>query len=175
VWRARCNHRKRSEKLAHPDLLDVLEARVVKRQIDEIDGKILFELTEDARSSHAEIAHKVNLSRNAVRQRIERLERDKVIAGYTIRRGQALASSRIAAIIFVYRHDRMRGADVLSTLKRIPEIESCDVMSGEFDLVLRVEATEPDRIRQIWQQIAALDGVRDTVTSFVLSSVIAPN
>lgn len=142
------------------------------RRVDEIDEKILQELARDARISHAEISQRVNLSRNAVRQRIERLERDNEIAGYTIRRGNGNAASRIAAIIFVYRQDRMRGADVLVALKRIPEIMSCDVMSGDFDLVLRVEATDPDRIRQVWEEIAGLEGVRDTVTSFVLSSVI---
>lgn len=118
----------------------------MKRQIDETDVKILHELASDARITHAELAQRVNLSRNAVRQRIERLERDKEIAGYTIRRGGSSSASQIAAIIFVYRHDRMRGADVLLALKKVPEIRSCDVMSGEFDLVLRVEANGPDRI-----------------------------
>lgn len=145
----------------------------MKRHIDDIDARILRELTADARASHAEIAKKVNLSRNAVRQRIERLERDGEIAGYTIRRGGSSPGSRIAAMIFVYRHDRMRGAEVLVALKKMPEIKSCDIMSGDFDLVLRVEAGEPDRIRQIWQEIAALNGVRDTVTAFVLSPVIS--
>lgn len=144
----------------------------MRRQIDETDVKILHELASDARITHAQLAQRVNLSRNAVRQRIERLERDREITGYTIRRGGSASASQIAAIIFVYRHDRMRGADVLLALKKVPEIRSCDVMSGEFDLVLRVEASGPDRIQQIWQEIAALEGVRDTVTAFVLSSVI---
>ena len=145
----------------------------MKRQIDDIDEKILHELTLDARISHAEIAQKVNLSRNAVRQRIERLERDREIAGYTIHRGGASVGSRMAAMMFVYRRDRMRGADVLLSLQKIPEVTSCDIMSGEFDLVLRVEAGTPDRIRQIWQEIASLEGVRDTITAFVLSPVIS--
>lgn len=43
-------------------------------------------------------------------------------------------------------------------------------MSGEFDIVLRVEAASADRIRSIWQEISAMQGVRDTLTSFALSS-----
>jgi Lrp/AsnC family transcriptional regulator, leucine-responsive regulatory protein len=61
---------------------------------------------------------------------------------------------------------------VIDALRRIPEIVRCDVMSGEFDLVLRIEADETDRIRRIWEEIAAMDGVRDTLTAFVLSSLI---
>ncbi|CAN7295723.1 Lrp/AsnC family transcriptional regulator [Pararhizobium sp. LjRoot255] len=145
----------------------------MKRILDRADERILAELTSNARIAHAELAAKINLSRNAIRQRIDRLERDGLIQGYTIIAGDGRpATSTIAAMMFVYRHDRMRGGDVIHALRRIREVVSCDVMSGEFDLVLRVEASEADRIRQVWQEISALPGVRDMVTAFVLSSMI---
>lgn len=145
----------------------------MKRILDRADERILAELTRNARIAHAELATKVNLSRNAVRQRIDRLERDGLIQGYTIVAGDGRSpASTIAAMMFVYRQDRMRGGDVIHALRRIPEVVSCDVMSGEFDLVVRVEATEADRIRQVWQEISALPGVRDTLTAFALSSMI---
>ncbi|MGE0653174.1 MAG: Lrp/AsnC ligand binding domain-containing protein, partial [Alphaproteobacteria bacterium] len=75
-------------------------------------------------------------------------------------------------MIFIYRHDRMRGAEVIEAVRRIQEVVACDVLSGEFDLVVRVEAPDADRIRSIWQEIAAIPGVRDMVTTFVLSSLI---
>ncbi|MEK1931123.1 MAG: Lrp/AsnC family transcriptional regulator [Pararhizobium sp.] len=145
----------------------------MKRILDRADERILAELTRNARIAHAELAAKVNLSRNAIRQRIDRLERDGLIQGYTIIAGDGRpAASTIAAMMFVYRHDRMRGGDVIHALRRIREVVSCDVMSGEFDLVVRVEASEADRIRQVWQEISALPGVRDTLTAFALSSMI---
>lgn len=145
----------------------------MKRILDRADERILAELTRNARIAHAELAAKVNLSRNAIRQRIDRLERDGLIQGYTIIAGEGRpAASTIAAMMFVYRHDRMRGGDVIHALRRIREVVSCDVMSGEFDLVVRVEASEADRIRQVWQEISALPGVRDTLTAFALSSMI---
>lgn len=145
----------------------------MKRILDRADERILAELTKNARIAHAELAAKVSLSRNAIRQRIDRLERDGLIQGYTIVAGDGRpAASTIAAMMFVYRHDRMRGGDVIHALRRIREVVSCDVMSGEFDLVVRVEATEADRIRQVWQEISALPGVRDTLTAFALSSMI---
>ena len=61
---------------------------------------------------------------------------------------------------------------VIHALKRVPEVVSCDLMSGEFDLVVRVEASATDRIREIWRDVTALPGVRDTLTAFALSSVI---
>jgi DNA-binding Lrp family transcriptional regulator len=145
----------------------------MKRVLDPLDERIIAELTLNARAAHAELAAKVNLSRNAVRQRIERLERDGAIQGYTLRvGGEREDTSQINAVIFVYRHDRMRGADVLQALQHIPEVIHCEVMSGEFDLMVRVGAASPARVHCVWKEIAAMAGVENTVTSFVLSAVI---
>lgn len=143
------------------------------KNLDRIDEMLLAELKENARASHAELSSKVNLSRNAVRVRIERLEREGIIKGYTILVGDGDANKNVTtALMFVYRHDRMRGGDVLHALRRIPEVVACDVMTGDFDLLVRVESAEADRIRQIWQQISEMPGVRDTLTAFALSTVI---
>ena len=51
-------------------------------------------------------------------------------------------------MMIVYQHDRMRGGNVIRALRRICEVVSSDVMIGEFDLAVRVEASEADRIRR---------------------------
>ncbi|MGV4797026.1 winged helix-turn-helix transcriptional regulator [Rhizobium sp. F40D2] len=145
----------------------------MKYLLDRTDEQILIELKANARISHADLSAKVNLSRNAVRVRIERLEREGFIKGYTILTGDGGNSQNVTtALIFVYRHDRMRGGEVIHALRKIPEVVACDVMTGDFDLLVRVESPEADRIRQIWQLIAEMPGVRDTLTAFALSSVI---
>jgi Lrp/AsnC family leucine-responsive transcriptional regulator len=143
------------------------------KPIDRIDEEIIAELTRNGRMSHAEIGLRVSLSRNAVRQRIERLERHGYIQGYTIVRGRPMPhGGLVSAILHVYRQDRMRGVEVLGALRAIPEVVSCDVLSGDFDLLVRVEARSIERVREIWEDIAGLPGVRDTVTALTLSTVI---
>ena len=115
----------------------------MKRILDPLDERILAELTANARIAHIELGAKINLSRNAVRQRIERLERDGAIQGYTVLLGES----------------------------RRPEVVQCEVLSGEFDLMLRVNAATPERVHLVWKEIAAMSGVENTVTSFVLSAV----
>lgn len=140
---------------------------------DQIDEEIIAELTRNGRISHAELGQKISLSRNAVRQRIDRLERHGYIQGYTIVRGRPTPQGGVvAAILHVYRQDRMRGVEVLGALRLIPEVVSCDVLSGDFDLLVRVEARSIERVREIWEDIAGLPGVRDTVTALTLSTVI---
>ncbi|MCQ9132281.1 MULTISPECIES: AsnC family transcriptional regulator [Streptomyces] len=142
--------------------------------MDAIDERIITELTRNARISHAELGRRVRLSRNAVRQRVERLERQGHIGGYTIvRPPSGRDRETVAAHVLVYREDRMRGADVLAALKRIPEVVSCDVLSGQFDLLVSVEADSLERVRGIWEQMAQMPGVRDTVTALTLSRVVS--
>ena len=140
--------------------------------MDTIDEKIVSALTHNARVSYAELASKVLLSRNAVRQRIERLERQGHIAGYTIVRAGDDTGDVVSALVLVYRQDRMRGGDVLAALKRIPEVVICEILSGDFDIMVRLEAPSLERVRGIWEEIAQMPGVRDTVTAHSLSSVV---
>ena len=51
--------------------------------MDRVDGMIVALLREDARRSYMDIGHHVHLSAPAVKRRVDRLERDRVILGYT--------------------------------------------------------------------------------------------
>src|SRR3546814_16321462 len=97
----------------------------MRRPLDNTDRRILAELGRNARIPHAELATRVHLSRNAVRQRIDRLERDGVIRGYTTITPPASETRPLAGMMFIYRPDRMRGADVIETVSSIPEVVAC--------------------------------------------------
>ena len=64
------------------------------------------------------------------------------------------------------------GGEVLAALKRIPEVVICEILSGDFDIVAGLEAASLERVRGIWEDIAQMPGVRDTVTALTLSSVV---
>jgi len=145
---------------------------VSEYDLDNIDQKIVQALVKNARLPMADLARKVNLSRNAVRHRVEKLERAHVITGYKAVLGLGRpADSGFIAVIRVYRQDRMRGADVIKMISEFPEVKSCYVMSGEDDLMLKVQASSNDRIHEIWQAISEHPGVLNTTTSFVMSSL----
>jgi DNA-binding Lrp family transcriptional regulator len=138
---------------------------------DEIDDQILAELASNARVPMVTLSERVRLSRNAVRQRIERMERAGIIQGYTLVRGRP-QDDRVSAVLFVYRADRLRGTEVLTQLAKIPEVVQCDILTGEFDLLVRLEAQNVERVQDIWESVCRIPGVLNTVTSFSLSTVI---
>jgi DNA-binding Lrp family transcriptional regulator len=143
------------------------------RHLDEIDEQLLAELTNNARVSLVTLGNRVHLSRNAVRQRVERMERDGIIGGYTLTPGKNSKGGRpIRANVFVYRLDRMRGELVLSAIRAIPEVVRCDILSGDFDLLLAVETETVERMQAVWEQIAALPDVANTVTSLTLATPV---
>jgi DNA-binding Lrp family transcriptional regulator len=144
----------------------------MRHALDEIDARILEELRINARISHAKLGEIVRLSRNATRQRIERLERDGHICGYTIRESVTGGSNGVRATMLVYRENRMRDNDVIAALERIPEVTQCDVVAGELDLIVYLEAETQERIREVWRKLASLPGVRDITTAMALRTVI---
>jgi len=139
--------------------------------LDEVDRQILTQLADDARTPLVALAARVHLSRNAVKQRIERMERQGTIAGYTVVRGRSV-SKGVVAIVMVYRVDRMRGGSVIAEISQIPEVRTCDILSGDFDLLVTLEADSMDRVGEVWEFIAALPGVANTVTSVSLTRVV---
>jgi DNA-binding Lrp family transcriptional regulator len=139
--------------------------------LDRIDRELVALLTADARMPLVALAAQVHLSRNAVKQRIDRMERQGMIAGYTLVPGAAAAPAA-TAFLLVYRSDRMRGAGVIAEIAGIPEVRRCDVLSGDFDLLIMLEAESMDRIGAVWEHIAALPGVADTVTAVSLARVV---
>ena len=140
--------------------------------LDDVDKKIIQALTDNARIPVSDLARLVNLSRNAVTHRIQRLEKSNIIKGYQVILGDGLpARDAVVAIMMVYRKDRMRNKEVIKYVEKVSEIVSCYIMSGDYDVILNVQARSHERIHQIWQDISALSSVDDTRTTFVLSSV----
>lgn len=55
-----------------------------KHKFDKTDLEILRKLTEDAKISYVDLSHDLKLTANAIKKRIQNLEKDKIILGYSI-------------------------------------------------------------------------------------------
>ncbi|NWK78794.1 Lrp/AsnC family transcriptional regulator [Aquitalea sp. LB_tupeE] len=142
-------------------------------EIDPIDKSILNELVNDARISLSNLSRKIGISRQAVKQRIDRLEQNKIITGYTAKLSALDNKRMVDSIFLVYRKDRMRGADVTSAISKIAEVTNCVVLSGDVDLMVQVRADSHARINEIWSFISSIAGVQNITTCFVLSTVVS--
>ena len=139
--------------------------------LDPIDRMLLNLLRENARTSTAELARKLHLSRTTVQSRIERLERNHVVAGYTIQVPDEVEASLVRTFVLITLAPKRSGT-IEAALRRIPEVRTLHSVSGPFDLLAIVAAESIGDLDTVIDRIGLLDGVERTTSAIVLSTRI---
>ena len=138
-------------------------------RITSADQQLLSLLRENARASTAEIARRLRLSRTTVQSRIDRLEREGVIAGYTVRVGEAAEHGHIRAYISVTVMPRQMPS-VVKALRAVPEVRALHSVSGPSDLMAVGVVPTVEAMDELTDRIGIVDGVERTTSSIVLST-----
>ncbi len=139
--------------------------------MDDMDRTILGLLSADARMSVATLARRLKVARSTVQARLERLETSGVIAGYTLKLGEAARAARIRATILLTIEPRSQ-AGILTRLKSVPEVEVAHTTSGRFDLCLQVAAASTATLDEILDRIGQMSGVKSSESLIHLSTRI---
>jgi DNA-binding Lrp family transcriptional regulator len=141
-----------------------------RRIDDEKDAELLALLRTDARLPATTLANRLGVSRSAVQQRLARLERDGIIVGYTAVLGEKAAPHGMLqahVLIEVGARDLPR---LVSSLKARHEVRRCYTASGQYDLLVMLEAASTQQLDLVLDWIGEIPGVRRTVTSLLLST-----
>ncbi len=134
-----------------------------------MDRNIIGLLSADARMSVATLARRMKVARSTVQARLERLETTGVIAGYTLKLGEAARQGRLRASVLLTIEPRAQAA-IITRLKAIGEIEKVFTTSGRYDLLLQVAAPSTQVLDQVLDQIGALTGVVSSESLIHLST-----
>jgi DNA-binding Lrp family transcriptional regulator len=139
--------------------------------MDEQDRNIVALLAADGRMSLSTLARRLKLARSTVQTRLERLETTGMIAGYTVKLGEAAREGRLRATVLVSIDPRAQ-AGILIRMKAIPEIERAYTTSGHWDLLLQVAAPNTRSLDDVLDQIGAMTGVKSSESMIHLSTRI---
>jgi DNA-binding Lrp family transcriptional regulator len=139
--------------------------------LDKTDHALLALLRENARASTAELARRLALSRTTVQSRLERLERQRVVAGYTIVVPDELEAALVRAHVLITVAPRQSAA-IEAALRKIAEVRVLHSVSGPFDLIAIVAAQSIGELDALIDRIGALEGVERTTSAIVLSTRI---
>ncbi len=139
--------------------------------MDEIDTSLIALLRQNARLPVASLAQSLGLARSTVQSRLERLERQGVIRGYTVRLGQAAEATTIRATALLQIEPRTLPA-VLTRLKAVEEIATVHTTSGRFDLIVTLVAPSTQALDRALDAIGAAPGVRSSESLVHLSTRI---
>lgn len=105
-------------------------------KLDKIDSRLLWELDRNARATLSHLAKKVRLSKEAVRNRVARLEREKIISKYYCIIDVSKLGRYVTKAFVRFQNTGERDEDaVVEWLVRhssVVYVERCD---GAFDLV----------------------------------------
>jgi DNA-binding Lrp family transcriptional regulator len=138
-------------------------------KISATDELLLSLLRENARASTAQIARRLNLSRTTVQSRIERLEQEGIISGYTVRVREDFERGYIRAHIMITVHPKQM-TSVVAALRAMPELRVLHSVSGAYDLIAIGVVPSVDAMDQLTDRIGAIEGVERTTSSIVLST-----
>lgn len=141
---------------------------MAEARLDDLDRRLLEELSLDARLTQVALAARVGLSRSAVQERLKRLERAGVIQGYTLRLGQAPPAGLRAYLLV--KDSGPDHARALRALEGVPEVRVADSVAGEIGLVLQVEAASVDDLNRLRDEVGRLPGVASTQTLLVMKA-----
>lgn len=141
-----------------------------KIKIDKIDSKIICLLQKDGRMPNTEIAKHVGITEATVRNRLQRLTKNKVIKivaiGNPFMLGFEIAGN-IKIDIQLDKADR-----IIEKLKELDEIWYIALLSGNSDLDVEFHVRSFQHLRELlYGKINKIEGVIRTQTSFLLERI----
>ncbi len=147
-----------------------------KSELDSIDRRMLEALQGDGRLSVVDLAARVGLSPSPCLRRLKRLEREGFVEGYraALHRERIGLGLTIFVGIKVDGHRDENAAALEAAVRRMPEVVSCHLVSGEADFLLEVVVPDLKRYEQLLMgTLLKLPMVKDIRSSFAMRTVKA--
>ena len=135
---------------------------------DDINCRVLEELQRDARLSLAELGRRVGLSAPAVAERLSRLERQGVIAGYRAEVDPAAVGFPLTAVVRVRPAPRQL-PKVAEVARATPEVVECHRITGEDCFFLKAHVRSVAHLEEVIDRFTPYG---QTTTSIVQSSPV---
>ena len=134
---------------------------------DGIDHKILDELIQNSRESFRNIAHRIGVSTVTVMKHVKKLEKEKIIKGYSTQVDYEKLGYDIDVIVNVkIAHGRF--AEVHESLKNNPNILAIYDVTGDFDALIIAEFKKRRILDAFLKKLQTLQNVERTNTVVIL-------
>ena len=141
--------------------------------MDATDETIVALMRENARRSFQDIGNHVHLSAPAVKRRVDRLEREGVLLGYTAIVDPEAFGWHAEAFVDLYCDGGMPADAIKRAVEGEPGVVSAHTVAGEASALLHVMAHDTKALELALERIRATPGVTRTVTEVVLSTLFA--
>lgn len=131
------------------------------------EQELLQLLREDARKSVTDLAKELGVSRPTLQNMMKKLE-EVAISRYTVELKPTFANAPIRAYVLLNREPR-KSNEILDVIMQFPTVRYVCTITGEFDVIVELEAGQYEDLEAILHGIELIDGVVRTQTYMVLS------
>ncbi len=139
-------------------------------EFDEVDDRIVWELTRNARLSNKDLADRIGLAPSTCLMRVRSLEQRNVLHSYHAHPNWAALGLAVEAIVAVRLRAQARG-DIDTYAKRVitlPNVLDVFFLGGADDFLIHVACTTTSQLRDFVAQELSMDtSVASTQTNIV--------
>ena len=134
------------------------------QRFDDLDMKILSELTKDASISIPQLSKKLNINSSVLYSRIKRLTKRELIRKFTVVINESQLGINIKATVGINRDPKLK-EPIHNELIKIPEIRSLIEVTGRFDIILSVNTSTLEELHKVViERIGKIEGIQATET-----------
>jgi Lrp/AsnC family leucine-responsive transcriptional regulator len=144
------------------------------RQLDQYDRSILDVLSVEGRLPVTELANRVGLSKTPCQSRLKRLLEEGYIKGFRAELNAQMLGLEHIAFAEVKLKDTTEQAlnNFNAAVAKIPEVEQCHMIAGQFDYLIKVRTTDIQAYRRVLgEKISTLPHVMSTSTYVSMQAV----
>ncbi len=143
-------------------------------ELDKFDKAIIRELQKNSRISVTELAAIVGLSKTPCKIRMDRLEKQGYILGYSILVDRAkLGESYVAFVQVTLSDTKTKALEAFNkAVRQIPEVEQCHMIAASFDYLLKVRTSNMVSYRKfLGETLSDLPFVMQSSTFVVMEEI----
>lgn len=138
------------------------------KSLDEVDRKILKLLSENGRLSNAELGRLLNLTRAAVRERINQLTSHGIIDRFTIV-VNPLKAGKMVSMYFNIDVEWSKIDAIAGQLFADQEITNVYQMSGRPHLHVHALFDDPEQGNRYIRKLQSIDGIQSVASEFLIT------
>ncbi|MFQ4148334.1 Lrp/AsnC family transcriptional regulator [Arthrobacter sp. LAPM80] len=139
--------------------------------LDDVDRRIIAELTRDGRMSVSTVAENVHVSRAHAYARISRLTSTGVLTKFTALVDPVKAGLKSSAYVTL-KVSQHSWRELREELRAIPEVAHIALVGGDFDVILLVRAEDNQGLRRVvFDKLQSMAGVLDTQTFLIFEDL----
>ena len=134
------------------------------QRFDDLDMKLLFELSKDGNISVPTLSKKLGINASVLYSRIKRLVRKKLIRKFTIEIDASLLGIGVKATVGINRDPKFK-IQTYKKLLEITEVVSISEVTGRFDIMIRIYAQDLEDLHTVViEKIGKIEGIQNTET-----------